>query len=90
MSPRILPPEDSDEMNAAAASPQGVMATMPVMGPRGKGVNDWMAHSREDTERTHETPSLLHFAMMEERRQSPEYQRELSDLLTRKFREYFP
>jgi len=42
-----------------------------------QGVDDWMP--------THETPSLLFFAEMEERNQ-----RELSDHLTRKFREFFP
>lgn len=38
----------------------------------------------------HETPSLLFFAAAEERKASPEFQRELSDRLTRKFREFFP
>ncbi len=38
----------------------------------------------------HETPSILSFTAMEERKASPEYQREHSELLSRKFREAFP
>ena len=38
----------------------------------------------------HEASTLLFFTRMEERKASPEYQRELSELLTRRFREFFP
>ena len=45
-----------------------------------QGVNEW-----ESARESHETPSLLFFAKMEERQK-----RELSENLTRKFREFFP
>jgi hypothetical protein len=53
--------------------------TLPFQG-RPKDVDEWgTAHP------SHETPSLLFFAKREERAA-----RELSELLTKKFREYFP
>lgn len=69
---------DSDLMYAATSKP-------PFPGPptarehvTSRDVDEWGDH-------THETPSLLFFARREERAA-----RELSELLTRKFREYFP
>jgi len=53
----------------------------------------YAAAARQDVDEwktPHETPSLLFFTRMEEKKNSPEYQKELSDLLTRKFREFFP
>jgi hypothetical protein len=79
------PDGDSMEHAAASKSPSLPASTETWKADNGHGlqdVNDWPP--------TQETPSLLFFTRMEERKQTPEYQRELSELLTRKFREFFP
>ncbi len=75
ISSRILPPSDSDSMTRTAAAAR--------LEPR---VDEWPSH--------HETPSLLSFTNREDKEGAAAKDEgipdNLSELLTRKFREFFP